>query len=257
MHKPPIFGEIRFSCPHCGALAHQYWALTRHREVAKNWTPKELHNPLAHMYVTGISAAEALKKVIGKKVTLHDDEDRGNTQLIRNLHSSRCDSCGNISIWLQEKLVYPAAAPTGMANLDMPAQVRTLYDEAGAVFRTSPRAAAALLRLALQHLLIALGEKGDNICEDINKLVDKGLDADTALTMDTIRIVGNESAHPGIINVNEEPEIAAVMFELLNEIVKDMISKPMQKEAIRKILPEKKRVEIERKLAKRDRGDSK
>jgi hypothetical protein len=36
----PSFGAASFSCPHCGALAHQEWFVTRAVQMSRDRTPK-------------------------------------------------------------------------------------------------------------------------------------------------------------------------------------------------------------------------
>lgn len=184
------------------------------------------------------------------EVFLSENEVRNYCFEIYNMDLSRCDSCGETAVWLNDKMIYPPAAPAGMASKDMPKVVKDLYDEAGAVFQTSPKSAAALLRLALQHLLIELGGKGKNINSDINELVDNGLNEDVAKTMHALRIVGNEAVHPGVISVDDEPYIAEALFDLLNQIVDQLITRPRRREELWNRLPESKRKEVEARLNK-------
>ncbi|MCP5038991.1 MAG: DUF4145 domain-containing protein [Rhodobacteraceae bacterium] len=138
----------------------------------------------------------------------------------------------------------------------MPEKPKLLFGEAGVVFQHSPRAAAALLRLALQHLLVELDQPGKNINSDINALIDKGLDPDIAKSMHAVRIIGNESVHPGVIDVDDEPSVAEIMFDLMNQIVGQMITRPNQNADLWEKLPESKREEVEVRLAKAKKPNS-
>jgi hypothetical protein len=44
--------------------------------------------------------------------------------------------------------------------------------------------------------------------------------------MDSIRVFGNEAVHPGKIQLDEPEEVALFLFELMNDIVEETISKP-------------------------------
>jgi hypothetical protein len=125
-----------------------------------------------------------------------------------------------------------------LPNSDMGDQIKADYIEAGAVLSDSPRAAAALLRLALQKLCRQLGEKGDNINEDIKNLVAKGLNPLVQKSLDALRITGNNAVHPGEINLEEEPEKVLKLFELLNFIANKMITEPREIENFYSALPE-------------------
>jgi hypothetical protein len=113
---------------------------------------------------------------------------------------------------------------------DMPNHIKEDYEEARVVFNTSPRSSSALLRLALQKLCVELGGKGRNLNEDIANLVKNGLPRHIQQALDIVRVIGNESVHPGMIDVRDDPDIAKGLFMLVNEIVEDQIGK-LRKEA--------------------------
>lgn len=111
---------------------------------------------------------------------------------------------------------------------DMPEEIKVIYFEAREVFTKSPRASAALLRLALQHLCQHLGGEGKNINDDIAKLVKAGLDARVQRSLDIVRVTGNNAVHPGQLDIVDNNDIAARLFGLLNFIVDTMITQPKQ-----------------------------
>lgn len=126
----------------------------------------------------------------------------------------------------------------------MPEEIKIDFEEARQVFGSSPRAAAALLRLCVQKLCqVLLGKEGD-IHKQIGELVDKGLPARVLKAFDTIRIFGNESVHPGTVNLNDTPEVALALFSLLNMAVRHCITEEKELEAIRALTPAAKRREI-------------
>lgn len=260
---PPSFGSLRFSCPHCGAFAHQHWRSTYAVGLKKDRTPLRFDSgdlddlekkqnllPPEQRFSDFHLFGEYRIQATGK---IFQSEFRTDTYSyqIYNLDLSACDSCGEASVWLKDKLVHPSTGPVGAPSKDMPPTVRELYEEAGAVFQTSPKSSAALLRLALQHLLPEVGGKGKNINDDINDLIENGLEDEMAKTMHALRIVGNEAVHPGEISVDDEPYIAEALFDLLNQIVDQMITRPKRKQALWERLPENKRADVERRLEKR------
>jgi len=83
--------------------------------------------------------------------------------------------CNKYTIWIDKILIYPQSSSAPEPIEDMPEEVKQDYLEAKNIVNLSPRAAAALLRLALQKLMIHLGERGKNLNEDIASLVKKGL----------------------------------------------------------------------------------
>ena len=105
--------------------------------------------------------------------------------------------------------------PAPPANEDLPSDIRRDYDEAALIVSDSPRGAAALLRLAIQKLCVHLGESGKNINTDIAALVKKGLSEMIQQALDTVRVVGNVSVHPGRLDMRDNIDTAQQLFEPL------------------------------------------
>lgn len=156
---------------------------------------------------------------------------------IENLSIASCDNCGNFSIWLDEKMIYPNKSVAPLPSPDMPKDVLIDYIEARDIFEKSPRASAALLRLSIQKLCIKLGEKGKNINDDIASLVLKGLPARIQKALDTVRVVGNNAVHPGEIDLNDNPSIALSLFKLVNMVIDTMITQPKEVDELYGSLP--------------------
>lgn len=156
----------------------------------------------------------------------------------QSLEYCKCTHCGESSYWYDGKMIVPSNAPVPPPHADMPDNCVSEYNEARNVVSSSPRAACALLRLALQKLMVALGEKGKNINEDIGSLVAKGLPALVQQALDFCRVVGNNSVHPGELEINDNPEIAHSLFDMINFIVEDRIARPRQISALYAKLPE-------------------
>ncbi len=149
-----------------------------------------------------------------------------------------CSHCDKWSYWFDEKMIVPPAAPVPPPHVDMPKKCVPEYEEARNIVAASPRAAAALMRLALQKLMTVLGEKGKNINDEVGALVKKGLPLQVQQALDFCRVVGNNAAHPGEIELNDTPEIAHNLFSMMNFIIEDRISRPKHIEALYSKLPE-------------------
>jgi hypothetical protein len=162
-----------------------------------------------------------------------------------------CSHCRGRSIWFKGVMLVPSEAPVPPAHANLPESCRIDYEEARAIVAKSPRAAAALLRLVVQKLMIEFGEKGKNINEDIAALVLKGLPAVVQQALDFCRVVGNNSVHPGEIELNDTPEVAHSLFSMVNFIVEDRIARPKQIESLYGALPEAARQAIEARDAKK------
>jgi hypothetical protein len=166
---------------------------------------------------------------------------------ILNLSVSRCFTCGRLAIWVHNGIVSPPTRLGAEPNVDLPADVLPDYEEARSIVSLSPRGAAALLRLCVQKLCVHLGEDpGDKLDDAIANLVKKGLDVRVQRALDIVRVIGNESVHPGQIDLNDDPGTATELFRLVNLIAEIMITQPKHIEDMYGKLPEAKRLAIER-----------
>lgn len=205
-YTPPEYNKRAFHCPHCGTYAQQKWVYVA---PAHTWNgPKTLWT---------VEYSECLY-----------------------------EHCGKQCLWIDEKMLLPDVSGFPNPNNDMPESIQNIYNEASAVANKSLRAAAALLRLALHELCKYLGAKTKNLQTDIDFLMqEKGLPSKIVEAMDIVRIVGNDAAHPGEIEVGNKPEIVEALFRLINFIAEKMISEPKRMEEeiskVNQILPDSKK----------------
>jgi hypothetical protein len=143
-------------------------------------------------------------------------------------------------------MIYPESTGVEPPNPDLNEDIKRDYEEAASIFHKSPRGAAALLRLAIQKLMIQLGEKGENLNKDIANLVDKGLPEKVQQALDSLRVIGNEAVHPGVLDLRDDKETAEQLFKLLNFIAEKMITEPKVVEEIYNKIPESKKEQIKR-----------
>ena len=206
----PEFGKEAFHCPRCNVYAHQIW-----------------HNGSCY----------------------YSRETPGDGEEIKILKVVLCSHCREVSFWIREKLVDPPKITAPLAHQDMPASVSEYYNEAREISASSPRAAAALLRIAAKKLCESLGENESNLNRAIGNLSRKGLPQAVIMSLDTVRIVGNEGgAHEGQIDLTGEDnrEIVDRLFRLINFIVEKTITEPRVIENTFGSLPENKRQAAEK-----------
>lgn len=166
--------------------------------------------------------------------------------MIKNqLTIHKCQCCGKKIIWIDNDYVYPdivAEEP----NPDMPEPVKQLYNEAGLIYNKSPRAACALLRLAIDRLCNELGETDRDINKNIGALVKRGLPQSIQQALDIVRVVGNKAVHPGQIAFDvDDKGTATMLMRLLNIIVERMITEPNEIDSLYQGLPESIKTSIE------------
>lgn len=166
----------------------------------------------------------------------------------KDVYIGRCLNCRNKVLWIDDNYVYPDIQPLE-PNPEMPNSVLQLYNEAGLIFNKSPRAACALLRLAIEKLCNELGECNGNIDKDIANLVRKGLPVDIQQALDIVRVVGNKAVHPGQISFDVDSiEEVNILFNIINVIVERLISEPNRLDYLYNQLPES----IRQNIIKRD-----
>lgn len=233
----PSLGLDSFTCPHCGALAHQYWRKVFIKGYDRNGKPEVLSDPdFVRMKALSTKDSDERKRLLdlsarfSKNLVTFEQLSYGEDcrALMLNVSAAWCHSCEGFSLWVLGKLIFPQVNDIHSAHDDTPSDVRADFEEAAAILDKSPRGAAALLRLALQKLMIHLGEKGNNLNADIGNLVAKGLDPVIQQALDVVRVVGNNAVHPGQIELNDNTEIAGKLFILTNVIVASMISAKKQ-----------------------------
>ncbi|WP_179860782.1 DUF4145 domain-containing protein [Sporosarcina koreensis] len=163
-----------------------------------------------------------------------------------DLFVSVCTECEKYTIWENEKVIFPPTSEMPEPEEYMPEDVKRIYEEAAQVFQYSPRASAALLRLAIETLLIQhLGLKKDSINNMIGDLVTRGTLSHVQQALDALRFYGNKGIHFGEIDLNDDQEKVQFLFILINMLVKELISKPIEINSIYEALPESFRQSVE------------
>lgn len=150
----------------------------------------------------------------------------------------RCLNCGKKVIWIDNKYIYPDVVPVEPVE-NMPDEVKELFVEAGTIYGKSPRAACALLRLAIDRLCHVLGENDRDINKNIGALVKKGLSVQIQQALDIVRVVGNKAVHPGQIVFDvDDFSTAETLMALINMIVERMITEPQKILSLFEALPD-------------------
>lgn len=210
-YVPPTFRSKAFNCPHCGAFAHMEWL--------QLWQ--------------GMSGSPIWQAV--------------------------CVACKGVSYWfavgtssgaVAGRLIEPPVSPAPRHHPKMPVGVKADYEEAAKVAGTSPRSAAALLRLAIQRLCIDLGLPGKNLNSDIGELVKRGLPERVTKALDAVRVIGNNAVHPGEMSIDDVAAVSTTLFKVLNLIVEHVIAAPAEVDDLFDGLPEGAKSQIQKRDSK-------
>ena len=150
-----------------------------------------------------------------------------------NFKISICYSCDRIAMWHNDKIIFPNTTHQPPAHAEMPDLVKQIYNEAASISQLSPRASCALMRCAVEALVINVGYKG-SLFESIGQMYKEGLIDDAIKdSLDIVRLTGNDSVHGNQIDMNEETDID-YMFILINEIVESISSRKRRKDMLEK-----------------------
>ena len=160
-------------------------------------------------------------------------DDSGET-----LSLGTCEKCSRFSLWIDGEMIYPPSADLPLPRMEMPEEVRAVYLEARRTLDASPRAASALLRLAIRGLISHLGET-DDIAENLEYLKKQGLDEKIQVALQRVRMVGEGAVEPGMIDSGDGDETARVLFEILNLIVDALMVQPRRVDEMLGKLPER------------------
>lgn len=226
----PIPLASSYTCPFCETTSTVNWYGISHAQQAK--LSDELDN--------GIDSHSPKPK--GYYHTIINSFGSSSAEL-HDWAFAECNHCKKMTVWHKDKMVYPSTCPVDPPNPDMPEKVKDCYLEAAQVLNASPRSAAALLRLGLQHLLAQLldDEGSGHLYTDIIRY-SQNAPIQIVKALDIIRVTGNNSVHPGTIDLDEEPERAEYLFILMNMICDESISRPKLLEEAYQRLPESKRI---------------
>jgi len=244
-YVPPGPHKQSFTCPRCGVLAQQKWYSL-------------LYDPGS--WITQISAwaqaistddewARAVLTVRGYPLgpflrQVSELPSRLNRVIESNnrLEIAFCQHCRRFTLWLGDAMIYPRVGGAPPPHEEMPPQIRELYEEARGVLPASPRASAALLRVALEGLLEEAGYKQGRLADRLQKAYeDRKLSASTYDVAEALRYAGNAAAHyePWKINPSEGEEDREMVYDLftfVNDVTEELFAKPRRdKESVRKL----------------------
>lgn len=226
----PSYKVTIFNCPHCNAYTPQNWYKIRHYEQNEVNILPSYENP-----------EDSNRPRLGERKSVpRDGMMPYPEQTVDYASLSTCSYCKQCAFWVKNKMVYPVVSLAPLPSDDMPEDVKADYMEAASIVEASPRASSALLRLALQKLMPHLGEKGTKIDDDIGSLVKKGLPTEIQQALDVVRVIGNESVHPGELDLKDDTKTAYFLFELVNIIIEDRITKLKKINTIYNKLPQSK-----------------
>ncbi|MCU4831884.1 DUF4145 domain-containing protein [Bacillus cereus] len=231
--KPSFLLDV-FQCPHCKCKTKHMWY------VALGWEGhgQPIIEEAVDFYETRIAEEKNRPRFVSEEKK-EDEKISVFSSSEWHVDMSICTICLEYMIWKDYKFIYPNFHTIEDPCADMPEEVKNLYNEARAVVNLSPKSACALLRLAVEKLLIeGLNCPPKNsVNNNIKLLKEEGkLSEPIEHALNAVRLVGNAAVHAGKINLDDKSDYAYTLFGLLNYIVDDLISRPARAEAFLKTI---------------------
>lgn len=222
-----------FVCPHCGAFTQQEWS------------------EIAEVEEDGWSALYDLPPSMRNAGAFWESRPQW--------WASTCFVCSKKAIWRGDSIVFPSASALPRPHRDLAGAALTLYDEAAAVAPHSRRASAALARAALEALLKQLDASPRIALDDRIAKVQSQVSQPLGQLLTIVRHVGNKALHGAddtdelvaLVLDGEDAEVLEVLFEAINGLVDELITRPQNVSSMYAKVPASIREAAEAKAAKK------
>ena len=234
----PAIDQLAFNCPHCDALARQFW-FSVHADPLKSDEKPVVATAETVKTLTFGDIEEAERE---RKLTWAEQMASGRPFLevhrefrnrdVQNVSISYCFNCNQMCLWVYDQLVWPKRAGDPEPKLHAPPNVRRECEKAAQTLEASPRGAAALLRLTIEKLCKELGVSGESVKDDIAFFVREDVDARVQKVLDAARIIESNAVPPGQIGFADDRATAETLSGLVNLICEKMIMEPRHLQAV-------------------------
>jgi hypothetical protein len=237
-HVSPTIDQLAFNCPHCHALARQFWFSVHADPLKADEKPVVANGETA----AALAFADADESERERKVKWAERMASGRPFLevrrefrnrdVRNVSISYCFNCNEICLWVVDQLVWPRCASGQEQKLHASPDVRLENEEASHTLDASPRGAAAFLRLAIEKLCKDLGNSEESPRPEVAPHFQEDLDARVQKVLDAMRIIESNATPPDPIGVADTPATAETLSGLVNMICEKMIIEPRHLQAL-------------------------
>ena len=230
--SPPAIDQLTFNCPHCDALARQFWFSVHADPLKADEKPLVATAETVKTLTFGINEEAqrdrklkwAEQMASGRPFLEVHREFRSRD--VQNVSISYCFNCNEMCLWVYDQLVWPRREGVPEPKLHAPPNVRCESEEASQTLEASPRGAAALLRIAIEKVCEELGVSGEGPTDDIAFFVREDVDARVQKVLDAAQIIESNTMRPGQIGLGEDRATAETLSGLVNLICEKMIMEP-------------------------------
>src|SRR5262245_60548443 len=236
----PAIDQLAFNCPHCNALARQFW-FSVHADP-----PKSDEKPV-------VATAETVKTLTFSNGSIEEAErDRklkwaermatGRPFLevhrefrnrdVQNVSISYCFTCNEMCLWVGDQLAWPRGAAGPEPNLRTSPEVPGDHEKANQTLDASPRGAAVVLRLATEKLCNELGDCEQGPRPEIAPPLQEEIDARVQKVLDAMRIIESDATPPDQTSVGDNRAKAETLSGLVNLMCEKMMVEPRHLQAL-------------------------
>jgi hypothetical protein len=237
-HVAPAIDQLSFNCPHCHALARQFWFSVHADPLKADEKPfvfsaetlKTLTLNDGDEYERDRKLKWAERMASGRPFLEVHREFRNRD--ISNVSISYCFSCNEIGLWVGDQLVWPKGATSPEPKLDALPDVPQENENVNQTLDASPRGAAVLLRLATEKLCKELGETEQGPRPTIASPLQEEVDARVLKALEAIRIIESNAMPPDYVGVRDDRATAETLSGLVNLICEKMMIEPRHLQAL-------------------------
>ncbi len=163
---------------------------------------------------------------------------------ICNVSQLLYDKCnGHMLLDIEGNNIYLKISTAPAVGEEFSANIQEIIEEARLVFDASPRAALALLRVALEHICTDKGFKNGYLKGRLENLIkDKQLSQEIIDDLTLIKALGDDSVHAIPIIEGDTKELATLAFNLVANIGDTLYTQPNRRKSLLAQLKDGKRL---------------
>lgn len=141
----PSITAVSFSCPHCGALAHQRWHDIYADRTTDNAVPLRGDSETLKSMKTDSnipdesreSLVSFMNRLISGEIFLDTTAVSGSKFQMHNVSVSVCYSCSRPALWVHDRIVHPPTKIGIEPNPDLPDEIARDFNEARLIVELS------------------------------------------------------------------------------------------------------------------------
>src|SRR5262245_9364035 len=234
----PAIDQLAFTCPHCHALARQFWFSVHADPLKADEKPvvATAETGEALTFDDGGGHERDRKLMWAERMATGrpflDVRREFRNRDVQNVWISYCFNCNEMCLWVGDQLLWPKCATRPEPKLDASAEVLEGHEKASQTLDASPRGAAVLLRLATEKLCKELGNCEQGSRSEIAPPLQEEIDARVQKVLDAMRIIESDATPPDQTSVGDNRAQAETLSGLINLMCEKMMVEPRHLQAL-------------------------